>query len=119
MKISLEWLNEFLPGPLDAQQLADALTHGGLPVEVIEHVGDDTVIDVEVTSNRPDCLSVIGVARELSALLNRPFALTAAQSAVPGGILRFARAARCRPALRCGTALRFPRARLHSLPCEC
>ncbi len=86
MKISLEWLNEFLPGPLDAQQLADALTHGGLPVEVIEHVGDDTVIDVEVTSNRPDCLSVIGVARELSALLNRPFALTAAQSAVPGGI---------------------------------
>jgi hypothetical protein len=54
MKISLEWLSEFLPGPLDAQQLADALTHGGLPVEVIEQVGDDTVIDVEVTSNRPE-----------------------------------------------------------------
>lgn len=86
MKISLEWLNEYLPGPLDAQQLADALTHGGLPVEVIEQVGDDTVIDVEVTSNRPDCLSVIGVARELSALLNRPTTLTAAQSVAPGGI---------------------------------
>jgi phenylalanyl-tRNA synthetase beta chain len=85
MKISLEWLSEFLPGPLDAQQLADALTHGGLPVEVIEQVGDDTVIDVEVTSNRPDCLSVIGVARELSALLNRPFNPKAAESAAPGG----------------------------------
>jgi phenylalanyl-tRNA synthetase beta chain len=86
MKISLEWLNEYLPGPLDAQQLADALTHGGLPVEVIEQVGDDTVIDVEVTSNRPDCLSVIGIARELGALLNRPTTVKAAQSEAPGGI---------------------------------
>src|ERR1043165_4604152 len=73
MKISLEWLSEYLPGPLDAQTAADALTHGGLPVELIETVGNDTVIDVEVTSNRSDCLSHLGVARELSALLNRPF----------------------------------------------
>jgi phenylalanyl-tRNA synthetase beta chain len=73
MKISLEWLAECLPGSLDAQVAADALTNGGLPVEVIERVGDDTVIDVEVTSNRPDCLSYLGVARELAALLNREF----------------------------------------------
>jgi phenylalanyl-tRNA synthetase beta chain len=73
MKISLEWLSQYLPGPLAAQAAADALTQGGLPVEVIEQVGDDTVIDVEVTSNRSDCLSHIGVARELAALLNREF----------------------------------------------
>lgn len=71
MKISLEWLGEYLPGSTEAQAAAEALTHGGLPVEVIEKFGDDTVIDVEVTSNRSDCLSYAGVARELGALLNR------------------------------------------------
>src|SRR5437016_11838288 len=71
MKISLEWLSDFLPGTTDAAAAADALTNGGLPVELIEKYGDDTVIDVEVTSNRGDCLSHLGVARELSALMNR------------------------------------------------
>jgi phenylalanyl-tRNA synthetase beta chain len=75
MKISLEWLSNYLPGPLDAQTAANALTHGGLPVELIEPHGNDTVIDVEVTSNRGDCLSHLGIARELSALLNRPVKL--------------------------------------------
>ncbi|HWE04083.1 MAG TPA: phenylalanine--tRNA ligase subunit beta [Tepidisphaeraceae bacterium] len=73
MKISLNWLQEYLPGPLDHHTAAEALTHGGLPVENFEQQGDDTVIDVEVTSNRSDCLSHVGVARELSALLNRDF----------------------------------------------
>ena len=73
MKTSLEWLSQYLPGPLEASTAVDALTNGGLPVEVIEQVGNDTVIDVEVTSNRSDCLSHVGVARELSALLNREF----------------------------------------------
>jgi phenylalanyl-tRNA synthetase beta chain len=77
MKISLEWLSQYLPasaaGPITASVAGEALTHGGLPVEVIETVGPDTVMDVEVTSNRSDCLSVVGVARELAALLNREF----------------------------------------------
>ncbi len=71
MKISLEWLGEYLPGELDAQQCADLLTNAGFPVESIETVGLDTVLDVEVTSNRGDCLCHIGVARELAALLGR------------------------------------------------
>src|ERR1041384_5499357 len=75
MKISLEWLSDFLPRPLDAKALGEALTHGGLPVENYETHGQDTVIDVEVTSNRGDCLSHLGVARELAALLNRPFGM--------------------------------------------
>ena len=74
MKVSLEWLREYLPGPLDSQRAVEALTNGGLPVESDEPFGpDDRVIDVEVTSNRSDCLSHVGVARELSALLNREF----------------------------------------------
>jgi phenylalanyl-tRNA synthetase beta chain len=73
MKISLEWLSQYLPGPLEAEQAGETLTHGGLPVEVIERHGNDTVIDVEVTSNRGDCLSHVGIARELAALLNREF----------------------------------------------
>ena len=71
----MEWLSDFLPGPIDAQQAADALTMGGFPVESIEAHGSDIVLDVEVTSNRGDCLSHIGVARELAALLNREFKL--------------------------------------------
>jgi len=71
MKISMEWLSQYLPGALEAQRAGDSLTNGGLPVEVFEQHGDDTVMDVEVTSNRGDCLSHMGVARELAALLNR------------------------------------------------
>jgi phenylalanyl-tRNA synthetase beta chain len=73
MNISMEWLREYLPGALDAGVAGDALMRGGLPVEHIEPKGDDRVLDVEVTSNRGDCLSHVGVARELSALFKREF----------------------------------------------
>src|SRR5688572_25546597 len=73
MNISLEWLRDFLPKPVDAGAAADALIRGGFPVENIVQRGEDTVLDVEVTSNRGDCLSHVGVAREMSALLNVPF----------------------------------------------
>ena len=76
MKISLDWLGEYLPGAATrggAERAAEALMNGGLPVETIERVGEDTMMDVEVTSNRADCLSHVGVGRELSALLGRGF----------------------------------------------
>src|SRR5438045_85476 len=77
MKTSLHWLSDFLPGPpLDPNIAAEALTNAGFPVESIEEHSGDTVLDVEVTSNRGDCLSHIGIARELSAILNRPFKYT-------------------------------------------
>src|SRR5205085_6910462 len=71
MKISLEWLSQSLPGPLNARELGERLTHAGLPVENFLKHGEDDVLDVEVTSNRSDCLCHIGVARELAAILNR------------------------------------------------
>ncbi len=73
MKISLEWLNDFLPSPPPAETAADALTNGGLPVELIERHGSDSVIDVEVTSNRGDCLCHLGVARAGGAARSAAF----------------------------------------------
>jgi phenylalanyl-tRNA synthetase beta chain len=72
MKISLQWLEEYLGTGVTAEQAAEALMNGGLPVEHIDQINGDSVLDVEVTSNRGDCLSHRGVARELSALLHRP-----------------------------------------------
>ncbi len=65
----MEWLGQYLAAEVSGEAAGDALTNAGLPVEQIDRVGDDTVIDVEVTSNRGDCLSHVGVARELGALL--------------------------------------------------
>ena len=69
MKISLNWLKDYVDFSISAQEISDIMSDLGLPTESIEQVGDDTVIDLEVTSNRGDCLSVIGVARELAAAI--------------------------------------------------
>jgi phenylalanyl-tRNA synthetase beta chain len=66
MKISLEWLNDYIETGLSAEQIAAILSDMGFPCEGIEHLAADAVIDVEVTSNRGDCLGYIGVARELA-----------------------------------------------------
>jgi phenylalanyl-tRNA synthetase beta chain len=73
MRISLEWLESFTPGPLVAQAAAEALTAGGLNVESVQNIGEDVVLDVEVTSNRGDCLCHVGIAREVAALMGRTF----------------------------------------------
>ncbi|MFA6186661.1 MAG: phenylalanine--tRNA ligase subunit beta [Phycisphaerae bacterium] len=67
MKISLNWLKDYVPITQTAEQLSEMLSNLGFPTESIESVGDDTVIDFEITSNRGDCLSHIGIAREIAA----------------------------------------------------
>src|SRR5208337_215411 len=67
MRASLEWLREFAPVSESAGEVAHRLTMLGLEVEAMEQVAGDTVFEINVTPNRPDCLSMIGVARELSA----------------------------------------------------
>lgn len=67
MKVSLNWLRDYVEVERSAEQVADLLMHLGLPCEGVEEVGDDVVLDVEITSNRGDCLSHIGIARELAA----------------------------------------------------
>jgi phenylalanyl-tRNA synthetase beta chain len=75
MKISLNWLRDYVETDLKAEQIAEILSNLGLPCEGIERLADDVVIDVEVTSNRGDCLSHIGIARELVAATGKTLRL--------------------------------------------
>ena len=72
MIISLDWLADYVQIPSSADALAEKLLMSGLNHESTERVGNDTAIDLEVTSNRPDCLGHIGVAREVALLFSRP-----------------------------------------------
>ena len=67
MKVLLSWLNDYIETGLPAEKIAEILSGLGLPCEGIKSFDNDVVIDVEVTSNRGDCLSYIGIARELAA----------------------------------------------------
>ena len=72
MKISYQWLKEFVDVPVDARTLAQDLAMVGLPVESIEAHGDDSVLEIEVTANRGDCLSHWGIAREVATIYRLP-----------------------------------------------
>jgi phenylalanyl-tRNA synthetase beta chain len=72
MKLSVNWLNEFVKVDQPARQVKSDLTMIGLNTEALMQAGDDWVLDVEVTTNRPDCLNHYGVARELATLYRRP-----------------------------------------------
>ena len=74
MKVSLNWLKEFVDVPADARRLKAGLTSIGLNAESFQAMGKDIVFEVEVTTNRPDCLSHYGVAREAAALFRKPLA---------------------------------------------
>ena len=78
MIVSWNWLKEYVDLPMSVEELTDRLTLTGLNLEGVENVGDEVAIDLEVTSNRPDCLGHFGVAREISVLwqqaLKRPSA---------------------------------------------
>ncbi|TRZ93535.1 phenylalanine--tRNA ligase subunit beta [bacterium] len=68
MKVTYNWLKDFLDIKITPQVLADKLTMVGLEVTSLEPAADDWVLEIEVTSNRPDCLSIIGIAREVAAI---------------------------------------------------
>ncbi len=68
MLISYHWLKEFTDTKFSPEELRDRLTGVGLPIDAIEKHGDDAVLDVEVPSNRPDCLSHVGIAREVTVI---------------------------------------------------
>jgi phenylalanyl-tRNA synthetase beta chain len=68
MNISYNWLREFLDTLLPPHELAARLTGVGLAVESVHEVGKDFIFDIDLTSNRPDCLSHLGVAREVAVI---------------------------------------------------
>jgi len=82
MIVSLDWLSEYVDLP-EVDVLTEQLLLSGLNHESTKNVGSDTVIDLEVTSNRPDCLGHIGVAREVSVLFQRPLKIPRASITGP------------------------------------
>ena len=75
MIVSWEWLTQYVELKMSHDDLVDRLTMSGLNHEGTEPAGDDQAIDLEVTSNRPDCLGHIGVAREVAVLYDLPLNL--------------------------------------------
>jgi phenylalanyl-tRNA synthetase beta chain len=76
MKTSSQWLNDYLDHHASPEEQAELLTRAGFPIETMARVPDtsgdgDAMLDVEITSNRGDCLSHVGLARELAAVADR------------------------------------------------
>jgi len=72
MKVPLSWLREFVDVDVESARLAEDLTLAGLAVDAIETHGSETVLDLDITTNRVDCMNVYGVAREVAVIYGRP-----------------------------------------------
>ncbi len=74
MKFSLEWLSDFTDvaaagGAEGARRLLD---QAGIPIESVASMGEDTILDAEITPNRPDAMGHRGLAREIAAMAGQP-----------------------------------------------
>lgn len=72
MLFSRDWLAEYVELPRDPQELADRLTLAGFAVEHVEEKDGDVLFDIDVTTNRPDCMNHRGLAREIAVLFEKP-----------------------------------------------
>lgn len=68
MLISYNWLRELTDTHSTPLELRERLTMVGLTIDAVEEIEGDSVLDVEVPSNRPDCLSHVGIAREVAVI---------------------------------------------------
>jgi len=89
MNTSVAWINEYLEPPATAEQQAELLTRAGFPTEHFEPVtlpdgSVDTRQDIEITSNRGDCLSHVGLAREIASLSGRTLKVQQAKPKATG-----------------------------------
>ncbi len=81
MKISPQWVREYVDLTVDDRRLAEDLTNVGIAVEGISGSGADTVFEMEIGTNRPDAMNHYGVAREAAAIYDLP--LKAIEPKVP------------------------------------
>jgi phenylalanyl-tRNA synthetase beta chain len=72
MKISPQWLRDFVDLDVNYHQLADDLTLAGIAVESVSGEGDGAIFEMDITTNRPDAMNHYGVARECSAIYDLP-----------------------------------------------
>jgi phenylalanyl-tRNA synthetase beta chain len=68
VKVPYAWLREYVDVEVAPEKLGEALTLVGLAVEGLEGQGDAAVLDLDVTTNRVDCMNVYGVAREVAVI---------------------------------------------------
>lgn len=71
MRFSLNFIQEFLKVDASPKELASLLTMAGMEVECLEKKATDWIFDIEVTTNRYDWLSMLGIAREIAAVLGK------------------------------------------------
>lgn len=84
MIVSWNWLKEYVRLDMPVDTLTERLLMSGLNLESVSDVEGDLAIDLEVTSNRPDCLGHLGIAREVGTLFNREVKLPAAEPVAKG-----------------------------------
>ncbi len=82
MKLSPQWIRDFVDLTVDDRHLADDLTNAGIAVEGISGEGKNTVFEMEIGTNRPDAMNHYGVAREAAAIYGLP--LRPIQAKLPG-----------------------------------
>ncbi len=73
MLVSWSWLKRYVDLPITPAELGQRFAMSGLNLESIDEFEGDPLIDLEVTSNRGDCLGHLGVAREAAVLLDQSF----------------------------------------------
>jgi len=71
MRVSYSWLKEYVDIKVAPEKLAQLLTMAGIEVISLDNVDNDAIFEIEVTPNRPDCLGVIGIAREIAAITGK------------------------------------------------
>lgn len=84
MIVSWNWLTQYVRLDMPVEVLTERLALTGLNHESTSDVAGDLAIDLEVTSNRPDCLGHLGVAREISVVFDKPLRLPDPQPKVAG-----------------------------------
>jgi phenylalanyl-tRNA synthetase beta chain len=75
MRLLVSWLRDFVDVTASGEDIAGVLALRGFEVASVERLGDDAVIDLEITANRPDCLSIVGLAREVATVYDLPLLL--------------------------------------------
>ena len=86
MKVLLSWLKEFVDVEASGEEIGACLSLRGFALEGIERLPDgDEVLDFDVTSNRPDCMNVVGLAREVATAYRRPLRQP---DIVPGSVVQ-------------------------------
>src|SRR6266581_2569197 len=82
MKVPISWLREFIEVTVEPGRLGEDLTLAGFALDGLESDGKDAVLDIDVTTNRVDCMNVYGLAREVAVLYGltlRPLELSLAE----------------------------------------